>query len=444
MTRDQHTPREHTLEADLAPTPMVVQSLVLTIVDPKDAERTFRATGRVVSIGSHPSNDLVVADSTVSRFHCELAVGLDGVRVIDKASRNGTVVDGVRVKECWLALGSHVRLGRVTVRFDAAERAEPVELSQSARFGLLVGASAPMRAVFSLLERAAGSGATVLLEGETGTGKGAAAESIHRAGARRDQPFVVVDCGAIAPTLLESELFGHERGAFTGAAGRRVGAFEEAHEGTIFIDEIGELPLDLQPKLLRALDKREVRRLGQNSFVTVDVRVIAATNRDLRAMVNESKFRSDLYYRLAVLRAQMPPLRHRLADLPLLVDQLLDTLRASGELRHRLTAAPFLARLQHSAWPGNVRELRNYLERCLVLRDPPRLGDPAAEHGLVPVDDGVPLAEARRRALENVERRYLETLMQRHRGRVAAVARAAGVGRVYMYRLLAKHGLGPG
>jgi transcriptional regulator with PAS, ATPase and Fis domain len=409
---------------------------------------SLRATGEVTVIGAHESCDLVLADETVSRFHCELrpdgsggSGGSGGVVVRDLDSRNGTVLQGVQVLAARLESGSVLRLGESEVRFERGVDKVKLALSPNDRFELLVGRSTAMRRLFAVLEPAAASDATVLLVGETGTGKEAAAESIHRASARRDQPFVVVDCGAIPPDLLESELFGHERGAFTGAVARREGAFEAAAGGTIFLDEIGELGAALQPKLLRALERRQVKRVGGNAWTEVDVRIVAATNRDLRADVNSKQFRSDLYYRLAVVEARIPPLRERLDDLPLLVDRLLEGLGpvATAEPQ-RLREPEFLAQLERHAWPGNVRELRNYLERCLALRDAGPPGDSSAPPEPI-VDASRTLREAREAWTRTFERRYLEDLLARHKGNVTAAARAAGVDRIYLYRLLWRHGL---
>jgi transcriptional regulator with PAS, ATPase and Fis domain len=307
-----------------------------------------------------------------------------------------------------------------------------------------------MRRVFKLLEQAAASDVTVLIEGETGTGKEVAAESLHQASARAERPFVVVDCGAIPPELLESELFGHERGAFTGAVGTREGAFEEARGGTIFLDEIGELPLHLQPKLLRALDKREVKKVGGNKYAPVDVRVVAATNRDLKNEVNDKRFRSDLFYRLAVVRVRLPPLRDRIEDLNDVVASLLEGLSEHypGET-DALVSAAFFAELARHEWPGNVRELRNYLERCLALRAPASVPSDrlaaagAGRRGTVEdlADASRPLKIARERWTRTLERHYLEDMLKKNGDNVAAAARSAGVDRMHFYRLLWRHGI---
>ncbi len=406
----------------------------VTTVD--EPTQQWRGNGGRMTIGSHASNDVVINDATVSRFHCELKVLGDGVWVTDLDSRNGTIVDGMRVKEAMLRHGHVLRLGRAGLRFERLAERETLEVSPRSAFGSLVGTSLVMRAVFANLERTSRTDATVLLEGETGTGKGAIAEALHAASPRARGPFVVVDCGALTPSLLESELFGHEKGAFTGADARRIGAFEEASGGTIFLDEIGELPAEMQPRLLRVLENRTVRRLGHNAQTPVDLRVVVATHRDLRGLVNDGRFRADLYYRLAVVRIRIPALRDRLTDLPDLIGSLLHGRGATVAQIAQLTSPSMLDRLGASAWPGNVRELRNYLERSLILDDAVE-PEPAS-------DAVVPLPDARRRALDTFERRYLEDLLRRHGGKVAPAARAASVARVYLYRLLAKHGMKPG
>jgi DNA-binding NtrC family response regulator len=340
-------------------------------------------------------------------------------------------------------------VGDASMRLDADAAASRVEAAarldrERDRFGRMVGHSTAMQTVFDVLGKAAGSEATILLEGETGTGKEVSAEAIHKGSPRRDKPFLVVDCGAMPPQLLESELFGHERGAFTGAVSSRLGVFEAAAGGTVFLDEIGELSIDLQPKLLRVLERREVRRVGTNNHVPVNVRLIAATNRSLREQVAGHKFRSDLYYRLAVVEVKLPPLRDRLLDLPLLVEHIVRHLGPIDEQTLAVVRSPeFLSALGHHNWPGNIRELRNYLERCVALRDfaAPRIADTISASPESAVNVGQPLREAREGWVSAFEKRYLEELLRVNENRVSAAARAAGVDRIYFYRLLWKHGL---
>ncbi len=301
-----------------------------------------------------------------------------------------------------------------------------------------------MQELFAMLRKAASSDITVLLEGETGTGKEVAAHAIRHSSVRAKKPFVVLDCSAIPENLIESELFGHERGAFTGAVQTHVGAFEEAHGGTLFLDEMGELPSDLQPKLLRALEDRTSRRIGGKHRISVNIRVIAATSRDLRREVNEGRFRADLYYRLAVLRVPLPSLRQRPEDLSDLAQHFLSQLGASPAQLATLASREVLERLAKQPWPGNVRELRNYLERCIVLdSEPPMhsLHDGATREMPEPeVDLDLPFQEARAHALERFEKAYLRGQMTRH-STVADAAKAAGLHRVYFHRLLTRHRL---
>jgi DNA-binding NtrC family response regulator len=412
--------------------------------------RRFRVTanGKVwaepkerCAIGSHPSNDVIIDDPTVSRFHCELAIVGDRVRVRDLGSRNGTVANGVSITDASIAGNTTLVLGhsQIDVEVDVAQ-AEIVG-SEREMFGPLVGVSPQMRELFSQLEKIAPSDATVLIEGETGTGKEGVAEALHDASPRSRGRFVVIDCSAIPATLLESELFGHEAGSFTGATERRIGAFEEASKGTLFLDEIGELPMELQPKLLRALESREIRRIGSRTTIECDLRIVAATNRDLRTEVNKGTFRADLYYRLAVVKLELPPLRERAGDFSVLVPHLLKKIGASPQMLAHLTAPEFIAELAAAPWPGNVRELRNHLEGCVVFEERRSPLSPDVAHPASAVDAALPYEIARRQALDTFERTYITGLLARTGDNVAQAAREAGVNRAYLHRLLRRHGL---
>ncbi len=441
MAQSDEAPRPGTvtLTRDPSGAHAVYAPLRLQVVSGPDAPARFVVRKDAVVIGTHETADLRLTDDTVSRFHCELARDQGRLLLRDLGSRNGTAVNGVQVLEAWAEPGQRLAVGRTVLELVRGEPSEAakVPLSDARAFGSLVGASVPMRAAFALLERAAQSDATVLLEGETGTGKEGAAEGLHAASARAGGPFVVVDCGAVPPQLLESELFGHEKGAFTGAVARREGAFQAAHGGTLFLDEVGELQAELQPKLLRALERREVKPVGATQYAPVDVRVVAATHRQLRAEVNAKAFRSDLYYRLAVLVVRLPALRERPEDVPLLVDALLGQLGAADAPEAAVLRSPeTLARLSAHPWPGNVRELRNAVERSLALRAPPDL-----EAGAPPDASPGDLKEARARASHRFERNFLEELLARSGGNVSKAAREAGVDRKYLYRLLWRHGL---
>jgi transcriptional regulator with PAS, ATPase and Fis domain len=409
------------------------------LVSVGDGKTYTFGTPRTV-IGADPRADIVLADPSLSRFHCEIEIERGRPILHDLGSRNGTHVDGVPIIEAPLRDGALLLLGRTQLRFEIGTRNVDVNLSPRDRFGKLVGGSVPMRAAYALLEAAAGTDSTVLLHGESGTGKDLAAESVHLASARKDGPFIVVDCGAIPGNLLEVELFGHEAGAFTGATTARSGAFEAAAGGTLFLDEIGELALDLQPKLLRALDRREIQRVGSTKRTPVDVRIIAATNRNLKEEVNAHRFRSDLYFRLAVLVVRMPPLRDRASDIPSLVASILEHLGdRSSPMARSLDGGELLPELLRHAWPGNVRELRNYVERCLA-------GQPAqhqdADQSTTPsIDATQSLRTVRERWVHHIERQYLERLLAAHGGNVSAAARTAEVDRVHLHRLIVKHGM---
>jgi transcriptional regulator with PAS, ATPase and Fis domain len=355
---------------------------------------------------------------------------------------NGTYVEGVRLREGEVLSGALVRVGASAFRIEAGDAPAFVELSDRMAFGELAGASVEMRHVYAILERLAPTTSTLLIQGETGTGKDVAARSLHAASPRASGPFVPVDCGAIPESLIESELFGHVRGAFSGALKDRKGVFEEAHTGTLFLDEIGEMPLPMQAKLLRAIETRSIRRVGSNAERPIDVRIIAATNRPLTRCVNEGTFREDLYYRLAVVEVTLPALRARREDIPVLANHFYEHLVGEGsEL-----PPSFMTMLSTRDWPGNVRELRNFIERSASLgfvSDPQR-GDkpslpPTAMESLVPLH--LPLKEARQAWTESFERVYVRALLRRTGGNLTRAAEVAGVNRRFMQRLVLRLGL---
>ncbi|HEY2743929.1 MAG TPA: sigma 54-interacting transcriptional regulator [Polyangia bacterium] len=385
-----------------------------------------------VTIGSHSGNGLVVADPTVSRFHARIELDAHGFLLTDLDSTNGTWIGDMRVVSAYLPLKAKVQLGDVEVAFEVQRDEKELPLSTADRFGALVGQSATMRRLFQELAQVAASDATVLLSGETGSGKDLAATEIHRHSARRDRPFVVVDCGGLPESLIEAELFGHERGAFTGADSARAGAFEAADGGTIFLDEVAELSPPMQAKLLRAIEARTVKRIGSNDWRKIDVRVIAATHQDLARLCNQRLFREDLYFRLAVVRLRVPPLRERLDDLPLLVKHALDEIGgATLDLDERTLAA---LRARH--WAGNVRELRNVVQRAVVLGPAALVDENIGAHA---VGGEEPYKEAKARAIEQFERRYLEGLLERAGGTVAKAARAADVDPAWLFRLIKRY-----
>ena len=427
--------------------------------------------GRIL-VGSSPDSGIVVHDPTVSRLHGELEVREDGVWVRDLGSRNGTFVDGLQVTGARVPDKGRVRFGSTDLVVDYNPgQLRTVEIWPHTGFGKLVGQSLRMRELFSTLARLAPMDASVLIYGETGTGKELVARAIHDASPRATKPFVVVDCAALPENLLDAELFGHTKGAFTGAVGARSGAIEAADGGTVFLDEIGELPIAMQPKLLRVLESRTVRRVGETQHRSVDVRFLSATHRDLLTMVNAGEFREDLYFRLAVLPVHVPPLRERTEDIQTLVSHFLRSAggpaHVSSELMRELTSRP---------WRGNVRELRNFVERARALGatqalammqhgpppSPPTTSDspgPASSPSLsvmasAPIIPGPPLPAAdegrvfeqaykdfRESWIDSGEKEYVRRLLVRHDRNVAAAAREAEVDRTYIYRLIRKHEL---
>jgi DNA-binding NtrC family response regulator len=395
--------------------------------------------GAELTIGTAVGNQLVLSDPTVSRHHCAIRVSPRGFQLVDLGSTNGTWLAGFRVESAYLKPGATFRVGSMTMRFDWMDDEIREELSVDDRFGDALGQSPAMRRIFAMAAKVATADVTVLLEGETGTGKGLLADLIHRQSARANGPFVVVDCGAIPPTLIESELFGHEKGAFTGAHAARVGAFEAAQGGTVFLDEIGELPVDLQTKLLRALEERTIKRVGSTKPVRLDVRVLAATNRDLREAVNAGRFRADLYYRLAVVRMRLPPLRDRREDIPLLVNHYYRIFTGNDDA---IAPASLVTPLAAQEWPGNVRELRSAVERAVLMADPvwpDEHAEPDPPPSAPVFDDRLSFREAKERAVNAWERRYVTELVERHGGNLSRAARAARMDRAHLRELLRRH-----
>jgi hypothetical protein len=357
---------KETLARVVRPREHAIRRFRLSIVTGPDRGIERLSDGAEFLIGTAASNHLVLNDRTVSRHHCVINATDKGFFLRDLGSRNGTTLVGFRVEGAYLGPGALIGLGDSTLRFDPLpdEIVEP--LAEEERFERILGQSTAMRRLFAALPRLAASDSTILIEGETGTGKGLLAEVIHHKSPRAKGPFVVIDCSAIPPSLIESELFGHGKGAFTNAVSARPGAFEAAAGGTVLLDEIGELPLDMQPKLLRALEERVVRRLGTLEPVRLDVRILAATNRDLRQEVNRGTFRSDLYYRLNIVRLRLPALRERREDIPLLAAHFYEQFARSGDPR---PPEDFVAALVKQDWPGNVRELRGCIERAVLMQD---------------------------------------------------------------------------
>ena len=424
--------------------------LVLVVVTGR-ARGQHTKIGERLRIGKSSDNDLVLPDDTVSRHHCEILRTPRGLLVRDLGSTNQTRIGRSKVTEATLEAGATLVVGDVELVLRADARRATVMPSDSSRFGDVVGSSLAMRSIFGVLERIAPTDATVLIEGETGTGKDLVARAIHAESPRKAAPFVVVDCGAVSYSLIESELFGHERGAFTGAVAARAGAFETAGRGTLFLDEVGELPLDVQPKLLRVLESGEFRRVGGNRPQRSEARIIAATKRNLREEFERGKFREDLYFRLAVVPLTMPPLRLRREDIPALVDSFLDAAKKRDpRLADISIGAETRSALAAHDWPGNVRELRNVLDRALYVaaaggeRDLRIVDLPVtagAARALPAFDPTRTYREIRATFETDFERSYVSWLLGRHDGNISAAAREAKMDRKYLYDLARKHGL---
>jgi DNA-binding NtrC family response regulator len=416
--------------------------------------------GQSVSVGSSPDNGLRLNDMTVSRYHVELTLRRGAIEVRDLDSMNGTYIGEVRIERAFVRPGTTLSIGSTHVALNEHPESAAPAVGESDDLALaeapgLIARSPAMRKVAHTIARLARSNVSVLLHGETGTGKEVLARTLHELSDRREQPFEVVDCGSMAPTLIASELFGHDRGAFTGAHGERPGAFERAHGGTVFLDEIGELPLDLQPMLLGVLERRRFKRVGGSKERSVDVRIVSATHRDLRNATNVGTFRADLYFRLAVARVVIPPLRERPEDIEPLVrrfaEQLSGTPNAQPFDRATLTA------LEAHPWSGNVRELRNVVESAVALgsleleasqgraafaetQEGEAVAGGFAGESAQPLLD-LPYREARAHAIAAFERTYLGRLTELCGQNASEAARRAHMDRPYLLSLLRKHGL---
>ena len=435
--------------------------LVLEREDGGTAEYIFDQPA--ITIGAMDDNDLVIDDDTVSRYHCRIYQDDNSYLIRDNDSTNGTFVNRVRVREAYLKPGCTVTIGKTDVRFQSLDERVEITPVNREKFGRIVGKSVRMREIFGILEKIAPTGVTVVIEGETGTGKEVVARTVHEASRRADGPFVVFDCGAVPDNLIESELFGHEKGSFTGAITTRQGLFEVAQGGTLFLDELGELGLDLQPKLLRALEQREIRRVGSNKPIKVDVRVVVATNRNLEEEVRAGRFREDLFYRLSVVRLILPPLRDRVEDLPLLVKHFLArgmfNRDHEGHTRVKGIGRDAVDAMMSYQWPGNVRELLNVVERACAYtegefvqpEDLPehisgvrilrRRKEPDTTTSSTRVDNVLerPFKEAKDAWVSSFERDYILNLLKKNSFNISHAAREADIDRKYFRKLMRKY-----
>jgi DNA-binding NtrC family response regulator len=418
----------------------------VVVVEGPDAGRAARIDAST-RVGTDPLCALSLTDDRVSGTHLSLRPEGDGFECVDLESRNGTLYEGSKLTRAWLPLGATLKLGRSTVRIAPISRALQVEPSRSTRFGRLVGRSLAMRELFAVLELAAQSDVSVLTIGETGTGKELVARALHDEGPRRDGPFVALDCSALPEGLIESELFGHVKGAFTGATSDRRGAFQRASGGTLFLDELGTMPLNVQARLLRAVEEKRVRPVGSDREVEVHARIVAGSRDALAPLVADGRFRGDLFYRLSVLRLSIPPLRERREDIPLLVEGLL---RDRGIHGSGLDQRAELRDLMAHDWPGNVRELRNLVDRSLALSPGAECFDdlrffqvdgPAPRPGTLQVELSLPWSEAKQRVTDVFERQYLSALLAETDSNLSEAARRSGLDRKQIRILAKKHGL---
>ncbi len=425
--------------SDQAQKPFILKKVQLAVMKGRDAGKQATIQKAHVSIGTLPQNDFVLSDPTVSRRHAAIEEKPDGYVIRDLDSTNGTFLDGVRVREAFLAPGSVIRLGETDITFSRLEERIENPRSDADRFGELIGSSLPMQEIYGILERVSPTDVTVLLEGETGTGKELAARAIHRHSKRAQNGFIVFDCGAVAPNLIESELFGHEKGAFTDAVRLRQGVFELADNGTIFLDEIGELSLDLQPKLLRALDQRETKRVGSDKPVVFNARVIAATNKDLEKEVKAGRFREDLFYRLSVVRVAMPPLRKRKEDIETIASHLLSGI--SKEIGKKITGLSPEAgtALTAYSWPGNVRELRNVLGRAAALCSGDRIE--ARDLFLMQKKKTATIDGLSGKTLEEIEKAAIQATLKSVGNNKTEAARTLGIAYSTLYEKMKKYGI---
>ncbi len=439
MEKTQVTQIVKTKDGDEA---LLLQRVFIAVQSGPDKGKKFLMETPCIRIGTGPECELQLSDSSVSRAHLEIKATHLGLMIRDLDSTNGTLQGGLIIKEAMVTGTVTLEVGESRIRIKPLDESIEIPLSMKTSVGGLMGQSQQMRQIFAILERVAPSSMTILLEGESGTGKDVAAQAIHALSGRVGAPMVIVDCGAIPHTLIESEIFGHEKGSFTGASSTHIGAFEAADGGTLFIDEIGELPLTLQPRMLRLLENQQVKRIGAAHYRKVDVRVIAATNRNLLVEVDEGRFRQDLYFRVSVMKILMPSLRERPEDILMLAHHFAEELHQDP---HVVFPEDIASLLTSHAWPGNVRELRNMVERLTLLPDlavedlkGQGAADPKPHVGALAE---LPFHEARRRWQDLFERQYLSIHMAKSEGKVARAAQSANLPRQTFYRLMRRHGL---
>jgi len=435
------------------PTKLTLSKCKLTVTSGENKGKEFVLSQPVIRVGTKKENEIGLKDETMSRIHFEILQTKEGYLLRDAESLNGTFINGVRVKEAFLSSGTTIRAGKTEMKFAPLDEIFEIIPSKKTKFANLIGGSTTMRRIYSIIEKVGPTDVTALIEGESGTGKELIASAIHEKSKRNKKPFVVFDCSAVAENLIESELFGHEKGSFTGATGMRHGAFELADGGTIFLDEIGELTLELQPKLLRVLESRTIKRVGGDRPINVDVRVVAATNRNLEAEVKKGAFREDLFYRLNVVPIHLPPLRRRKDDIEMLIDHFIEEYTKQNPDKKVLgVTVPAMEIMKSYDWPGNVRELRNTMSRILSFMEgekitpddvPERIKVPVAKAEL-DIREDLGFKDAKEQWISTFEKQYLQEVLKRNNNNISATAKEAGIDRKSVQRLIKKYGLNTG
>jgi len=414
---------------------LVEDALTIAVSDTTGKKHSFRFSQQEVNLGTHPQSDIVIDDDYVSRQHCKLVLKDDATLLVDLGSTNGTFVDDVRIDKIALNGKGAFKIGKTNVIFERVALQEQITPSEKTQMGDMLGTSRSMREVFGLISKAAPAEITVCIVGESGTGKDLAAKELHKQSARKGKPFIALNCGALPPTIIESMLFGHERGAFTGAVEQHPGVFEQADGGTLFLDEIGEMDIGLQTRLLRVLEDGSVRRLGGKQDISVNVRLVVATHRDLKQLIAEEMFREDLFYRLYVIPLHLPPLRDRRDDIPQLAEHFLSIHAPKG--RKIQLAESAVEKLMEHDWPGNVRELKNTLARTIIMA-----------HGDLIKDDDVmfissPYSTPRKESLVGQERDAIVAALKKARGNKTKAAKHLKIARSTISYKIGRYGIDP-
>lgn len=407
--------------------------IILSLTTPDGRTRTTTVRNTETVLGTTDGCDVNVNDEFVSRRHCQITYKNGRIILTDLGSTNGTYFDNIRIDHVSLPSEGSFRIGKTNVEYKLDRFAETIRPSIDSSLGPMIGDCETMREMFAVVERVAPSDATVLITGESGTGKDLVARLLHTLSHRASKPFVSVNCGSIPSSIIESQLFGHERGSFTGAVERMSGLIEQANEGTLFLDEIGEMPLELQTRLLHVIEQKKIRRLGGKEDIPVEFRLVAATNRDLQKLVANGRFREDLFYRLFVVPVHLPPLRERGEDTALLAQNFARELSPPGT---KLTLEEHaVAKLAAHNWPGNVRELKNVIQRAILFTNGAVIK--AADISFASID----IVNADDHNLETRERDAIVNALRAHDGNQTKAAEKLGIARTTLSTKLMKYGI---